>query len=133
MTSVALPTDRALGHCAALLGEQAGNFPRRSSGRARKAVGRFAAHWQSALTCGLALVFDIGEFLVIRKARPVWRGSGHSGNGDLSPDSGSALTLRASAPNLDQDTFDRLAQDTEQNRPVSRLLWAEITLDARWV
>ena len=26
MTSVALPTDRALGHCAALLGEQAGDF-----------------------------------------------------------------------------------------------------------
>jgi hypothetical protein len=26
MTSVALPTDRALGHCAALLGEQAGRL-----------------------------------------------------------------------------------------------------------
>jgi organic hydroperoxide reductase OsmC/OhrA len=70
---------------------------------------------------------------VIRKARPAWRGSGHSGNGDLSPDSGSALTPRATAPNLDQDTFDRLAQDAEENRPVSRLLWAEITLDARLV
>ena len=27
----------------------------------------------------------------------------------------SALTLRASVPNLDQDTFDRLARDAEQN------------------
>jgi len=31
----------------------------------------------------------------------------------------SALTLRASVPNLDQDTFDRLARDDEQNCPVS--------------
>ena len=135
MTSVALPTDRALGHCAARLGEQArGDFPSRSSGRAPgKAVRRFAAHWQSAPTCGLALVFDTGEFLVIRKARAVWRGSGRAGNGDLSTDSGSALTLRASVPNLDQDTFDRLAQDAEQNCPVSRVLRAEITLDAKLV
>src|SRR3981189_2725933 len=43
----------------------------------------------------------------------------------------SALTLRASVPNLDQDTFARLAQDAEQNCPVSRVLRAEITLDAR--
>jgi len=46
---------------------------------------------------------------------------------------GSALTLRASVPNLDQDTFDRLAQGTEQNCPVSKLLRAEITLDAKLV
>ncbi len=45
----------------------------------------------------------------------------------------SALTLRASVPNLDQDTFDRLAQDAEQNCPVSRVLKAEVTLDARLV
>ena len=45
----------------------------------------------------------------------------------------SALTLRASVPNLDQDTFDRLARDAEQNCPVSRVLKAEITLDARLV
>ena len=45
----------------------------------------------------------------------------------------SALTLRASVPNLDQDTFDRLAQDAEQNCPVSRVLRAEITLDAKLV
>jgi osmotically inducible protein OsmC len=43
----------------------------------------------------------------------------------------SALTLRAIVPNLDQDTFDRLAHDAEQNCPVSRILRAEITLDAR--
>ncbi|MDB6158852.1 MAG: OsmC protein [Gammaproteobacteria bacterium] len=45
----------------------------------------------------------------------------------------SALTLRASVPNLDQDTFDRLAQHAEQNCPVSRVLRAEITLDAKLV
>jgi organic hydroperoxide reductase OsmC/OhrA len=70
---------------------------------------------------------------VIREARAVWRDSRHSGNGDLSSDSGFAPTLRASAPSLDQDAFDRLARDAEQNCLVSRLLWAEITLDARLV
>jgi osmotically inducible protein OsmC len=45
----------------------------------------------------------------------------------------SALTLRASVPNLDQDTFARLAQDAEQNCPVSRVLRAEIILDAKLV
>jgi lipoyl-dependent peroxiredoxin len=43
----------------------------------------------------------------------------------------SALTLRASVPNLDQATFARLAQDAEQNCPVSKVLKAEITLDAK--
>ena len=85
---------------------------------------------------------------MIRKAMAVWRGSGRSGNGELSSDSGvvantpysedfrisrSALTLRASAPNLDQDMFARLAQDAEQNCPVSRVLRAEITLDGKLV
>jgi lipoyl-dependent peroxiredoxin len=45
----------------------------------------------------------------------------------------SALTLRANVPNLDPDTFVRLAQDAEQNCPVSRVLRAEITLDAKLV
>jgi osmotically inducible protein OsmC len=45
----------------------------------------------------------------------------------------SALTLRASVPNLDQDTFARLAHDAEQNCPVSRVLRADITLDAKLV
>jgi osmotically inducible protein OsmC len=45
----------------------------------------------------------------------------------------SALTLRANVPNLDQETFDRLARDAERNCPVSRLLNAEITLDAQLV
>jgi osmotically inducible protein OsmC len=45
----------------------------------------------------------------------------------------SALTLRASIPNVDQATFARLAQDAEKNCPVSRVLKAEITLDAKLV
>ena len=45
----------------------------------------------------------------------------------------SALTLRATVPNLDQTTFARLAQDAEQNCPVSRVLRADITLDAKLV
>jgi osmotically inducible protein OsmC len=45
----------------------------------------------------------------------------------------SALTLRASVPNLDPGTFARLAQDAEQNCPVSRVLRAEITLDAKLI
>lgn len=45
----------------------------------------------------------------------------------------SALTLRASVPNLDQATFDRVARDAEQNCPVSKVLKAEITLDAKLI
>ena len=85
---------------------------------------------------------------MIRKAMAVCRGSGRSGNGELSSESGvlanipyserfrisrSALTLRASVPNLNQGTFARLAQDAEQNCPVSRVLRAEITLDGKLV
>jgi len=140
---------------------------------------------------------------MIRKARAVWRGTGRTGTGDLSSDSGvlastpysfrsrfenekgtnpeeliaaahagcftmalafrldaagypptelnteaavtlekdaegfrislSALTLRANVPNLDQETFDRLARAAEKNCPVSRVLSAEITLDAELV
>ena len=43
----------------------------------------------------------------------------------------SALTLRAQVPNIDQATFDKLAKDAEKNCPVSRVLNAEITLDAK--
>ena len=43
----------------------------------------------------------------------------------------SALTLRAQVPNLDQATFVRLAGDAEKNCPVSKVLRAEITLDAK--
>jgi hypothetical protein len=39
----------------------------------------------------------------------------------------------AIVPNMDQDTFDRSAQDAEQNYPISRVLKAKITLDARLV
>ena len=43
----------------------------------------------------------------------------------------SALTLRATVPNLDQAAFARMAGDAEQNCPVSKVLKAEITLDAK--
>jgi lipoyl-dependent peroxiredoxin len=45
----------------------------------------------------------------------------------------SALTLRAKVPNLDEATFSRLAKDAELNCPVSKVLKAEITLDAKLV
>jgi lipoyl-dependent peroxiredoxin len=43
----------------------------------------------------------------------------------------SALTLRAQVPNLDDATFARLAGDAEKNCPISKVLNAEITLDAK--
>ncbi|MFY9837434.1 MAG: OsmC family protein [Xanthobacteraceae bacterium] len=45
----------------------------------------------------------------------------------------STLTLRAKVANLDQATFDRLAGDAEKNCPVSKVLNAAITLDAKLV
>ena len=45
----------------------------------------------------------------------------------------SALTLRAKVPNLDQATFDRLAGDAKKNCPVSKVLNAAITLDAKLI
>jgi osmotically inducible protein OsmC len=42
----------------------------------------------------------------------------------------SALTLRANVPNLEQAEFSRLAGVAEKNCPVSKVLNAEITLDA---
>jgi lipoyl-dependent peroxiredoxin len=45
----------------------------------------------------------------------------------------SALTLRAEVPSLDEATFARLAEDAERNCPVSKVLKAEITLDAKLV
>lgn len=42
----------------------------------------------------------------------------------------SALTLRAKVPGLDKAKFDELAGVAEKNCPVSRVLNAEITLDA---
>lgn len=45
----------------------------------------------------------------------------------------SALTLRAKVPNLDEATFARLAGDAEKNCPVSKVLNATITLDAKLV
>jgi len=43
----------------------------------------------------------------------------------------SALTLRASVPNLDEAKFRELAESAEKNCPVSKVLRAEITLDAK--
>jgi osmotically inducible protein OsmC len=43
----------------------------------------------------------------------------------------SALTLRAKVPGLDQAKFEELAGTAEKSCPVSRLLNAEITLDAK--
>jgi osmotically inducible protein OsmC len=45
----------------------------------------------------------------------------------------SALSLRASVPDIDEPTFIRLAGDAEKNCPVSKLLNAEITLDAKLI
>ncbi len=45
----------------------------------------------------------------------------------------SALTLRAKVPNLDEATFNRLARDAELNCPVSKVLKAEVTLDAKLI
>ena len=42
----------------------------------------------------------------------------------------SALTLSARIPGIDQAKFDELAANAEKNCPVSKLLNAEITLDA---
>jgi osmotically inducible protein OsmC len=43
----------------------------------------------------------------------------------------SALTLRAEVPKLDEATFAKLAGDAEKNCPVSKVLNAQITLDAK--
>jgi osmotically inducible protein OsmC len=45
----------------------------------------------------------------------------------------SALTLRANVPDLDQATFERIAQDAEENCPVTKVLKAAVTLDAKLV
>jgi lipoyl-dependent peroxiredoxin len=45
----------------------------------------------------------------------------------------SALTLRAKVPNIDEAQFARLAGEAEKNCPVSKVLNATITLDAKLV
>jgi lipoyl-dependent peroxiredoxin len=45
----------------------------------------------------------------------------------------SALTLRANVPNLDAAKFAQFAKDAEKNCPVSKVLRAEITLDAKLI
>lgn len=43
----------------------------------------------------------------------------------------SALTLRAQVPGISEEKFASLARDAERNCPVSKVLKAEITLDAK--
>jgi osmotically inducible protein OsmC len=43
----------------------------------------------------------------------------------------SALTLRAQIPGISEEKFASLARDAERNCPVSKVLKAEITLDAK--
>src|SRR5262249_26505765 len=45
----------------------------------------------------------------------------------------SALSLRAKVPNLDDSKFAEMAKDAEKNCPVSKVLNAEITLDAKLI
>src|SRR6202162_1216373 len=45
----------------------------------------------------------------------------------------SALTLRAQVPNLDETKFVEMARDAEKNCPVSKVLNAAITLDAKLI
>jgi osmotically inducible protein OsmC len=45
----------------------------------------------------------------------------------------SALTLRAQVPNLDQGAFAMMAGEAEKNCPVSKVLNAAITLDAKLI
>ncbi len=43
------------------------------------------------------------------------------------------VTLRAQVPNLDEAAFARMASDAEKNCPVSKVLNAAITLDAKLI
>src|SRR5260370_19918645 len=45
----------------------------------------------------------------------------------------SALTLRAKVPNLDETKFVEMAKDAKKNSPVSKVLSAAITLDAKLI
>jgi osmotically inducible protein OsmC len=45
----------------------------------------------------------------------------------------SALSLRAQIPSVDEAAFARMASDAEKNCPVSKLLNAAITLDAKLI
>ncbi|GGI23648.1 OsmC family protein [Bradyrhizobium guangdongense] len=45
----------------------------------------------------------------------------------------SALTLRAKIPNIDEAAFARIAGEAEKNCPVSKVLNATITLDAKLI
>jgi hypothetical protein len=72
---------------------------------------------------------------MIREARALWRVSARAGNDDFSSASG----VRTNTPYSfrtrfeDQGTFARVAQDAELNGPLSRMLRAETTLDAKLI
>lgn len=51
-------------------------------------------------------------------------------DGDGFKVSKSALTLKAQVPNIEQGQFDELARKAKEGCPISKLLTAEITLDA---
>jgi organic hydroperoxide reductase OsmC/OhrA len=81
---------------------------------------------------------------MIRKARAVWYGTGRSGKDDLSSDSGVLANTpysfrtrfeneKGTNPEELIATFVGLAQDAEQNCPVSTVLRPEVTLDAKLV
>jgi organic hydroperoxide reductase OsmC/OhrA len=61
---------------------------------------------------------------MIRKAKAVWSGTGLDGRGDLSTDS----QVLNRTP---YDEFASIAREAELNCPVSKVLKAEITLDAK--
>jgi hypothetical protein len=80
------------------------------------------------------------ELSVIRKVNAVWYSSGRGGKGELSKDSGvltntpySLLTRFDSEKGTNQEELIAAARDAEQNYLVSKVLNAEITLDAKLV
>jgi hypothetical protein len=70
---------------------------------------------------------DVAEAAASRSERHISRRDGRKLVG------AAMAAVGASVPDLDQDTFDRLAPDAEQHRAVSSLLKAEITPDAKLV
>jgi hypothetical protein len=80
------------------------------------------------------------ELSVIRKASAVWYGSGRGGKGELSTDSGVLASTPYSFPTrfdsekgTNPEELIEAAQDAKQNFLISKVLNAEITLDAKLV
>ena len=77
---------------------------------------------------------------MIRKTSAVWYGSGRGRKGELSTDSGVLASTPYSFPTrfdsekgTNQEELIAAARDAEQNYLVSKVLNAEITLDAKLV